>query len=66
VTTSAALATSLDPRSRAAIVRRREAVLDELERRDPAGFARWLASGPLSATDPSRFLRADAAGTDAA
>jgi hypothetical protein len=65
VSTSAALGLTLDPRSRAAIVRRREAVLDELERRDPAGFARWLAAGPLSATDPARYLRAGAAGTDA-
>lgn len=64
--TSAALAAQLDPRAREAIVRRREAVLDELERRDPAGFARWLAAGPLSATDPARYLRAGAAGTDAA
>ncbi|WP_147262002.1 hypothetical protein [Blastococcus sp. TF02A-26] len=64
--TSAALGLTLDPRSRAAIVRRREAVLDELERRDPAGFARWLAAGPLSATDPARYLRAGATGTDAA
>lgn len=64
--TSAALAARLDPRARQAIVRRREAVLDELERRDPAGFARWLAAGPLSATDPARYLRAGAAGTDVA
>ena len=63
--TSAALGLTLDPRSRAAIVRRREAVLDELERRDPAGFARWLAAGPLSVTDPARYLRARAAGPDA-
>jgi hypothetical protein len=65
-TTTAALAGPLDPRSRSAIVRRREAVLDELERRDPAGFARWLAAGPLSSSDPARYLRAGAAGTDAA
>ena len=65
VSTSAALGTPLDPRARAAIVRRREAVLDELERRDPDGFARWLAAGPLSATDPARYLRAGATGTDA-
>ncbi|MGY1770413.1 hypothetical protein [Blastococcus sp. SYSU D00813] len=64
--TSAALSSRLDPRARQAIVRRREAVLDELERRDPAGFARWLAAGPLSATDPARYLRAGTAGTDAA
>ncbi|WP_409331021.1 hypothetical protein [Trujillonella humicola] len=62
--TSAALAAGPDPRAREAIVGRREQVLDELERRDPAGFARWLAAGPLSATDPARYLRAGAAGTD--
>ncbi|MGY1747473.1 hypothetical protein [Blastococcus sp. SYSU D00695] len=65
VATSAALDAVLDPRSRAAVVRRRGAVLDELERRDPAGFARWLAAGPTSATDPARYLRSRAAGTDA-
>jgi hypothetical protein len=63
--TSAALGSPLDARTRQAVVRRREAVLDELERRDPAGFARWLAAGPLSATDPVRYLRAGATGTDA-
>ncbi|MGY1739212.1 MULTISPECIES: hypothetical protein [unclassified Blastococcus] len=64
--TSAALAARLDPPARQRIVRHREAVLDELERRDPAGFARWLAAGPLSATDPARYLGAGAAGTDVA
>lgn len=66
VATSAALGAPLDPTARQAIVARRGAVLDELERRDPAGFARWLAAGPLSTTDPARYLRAGATGTDAA
>jgi hypothetical protein len=65
---TAALAGRLEPRVRQLIVRRREEALDELERRDPDGFARWLAAGP--STDPSRFVRGDvrgeAAGTDAA
>ncbi len=65
VATSAALGAPLDPRAREVIVARRGAVLDELERRDPAGFARWLAAGPLSTTDPARYLGAGAAGTDA-
>jgi hypothetical protein len=63
--TTAALAGRLDPAARQAVVRRREETLDELERRDPAGFARWLAESP--AGDPARFVRGDqAAGTDAA
>ncbi|SEP09295.1 hypothetical protein [Trujillonella endophytica] len=66
VATSAALGAHLDPRSRQAIVARRAAVLDELERRDPVGFARWLAAGPLSATDPARYFRAGATGSDTA
>ena len=51
---------------------RREEALDELERRDPAGFARWLAAGPTLASDPAGYvhggpLRGDpAADTDAA
>jgi hypothetical protein len=63
--TSAALGAHLEPRTRQEIVARRAAVLDELERRDPVGFARWLAAGPLSASDPARWFRAGATGTDA-
>ena len=71
--TTAALSGRLDPAARQTIVRRREETLDELERRDPGGFARWLAAGPGS--DPAQFVRGDvrgdirgdtAAGTDAA
>jgi hypothetical protein len=67
--TTAALAGRLEPTARQTIVRRREETLDELERRDPGGFARWLAAGPGS--DPAQFVRGDvrgdqAAGTDAA
>jgi hypothetical protein len=67
--TTAALAGRLDPATRQTIVRRREETLDELERRDPGGFARWLAAGP--GADPAQFVRGDvrgdqAAGTDAA
>jgi hypothetical protein len=43
--TTVALGDRLDPRTRQALVQRWEEVLDELERRDPIGFARWLAVG---------------------
>lgn len=67
---TAALARRLPPSARAAIVRRRQEALDELERRDPLGFARWIAAGPVPGSDPAVFVRRDvrgeAAGTDAA
>lgn len=67
--TTAALGGRLDPATRQAVVRRRGETLDELERRDPGGFVRWLAAGP--GADPAQFVRGDvrgdtAAGTDAA
>jgi hypothetical protein len=34
----------------------RAAYLDELERRNPVGFRRWLASGARAASDPGRYL----------
>jgi hypothetical protein len=34
----------------------RAAYLDELERRDPTGFRRWLDSGARAASDPGRYL----------
>jgi hypothetical protein len=70
--TTAVLAGPLDAAARAALVARREEALDELERRDPAGFARWLAAGPTLSSDPAGYvgggpLRGDpAADTDAA
>ena len=42
-------------RSGEALVRRREETLDELERRDPDGFARWLAVGPDGRQRPGRL-----------
>ena len=52
---------------RVAMVRRRTEALDELEQRDPAGFARWMAAGPDCASDPADYLHGDwTAGTDAA
>ena len=55
--TAAALAGPLDAVTRRAVVERREATLDELERRDPSGFERWLALGPHPDSDPAVFVR---------
>jgi hypothetical protein len=65
--TSAALAQARDATVRQALVERREEALDELERRDPAGFSRWLAEGATVDSDPSRYVSGDpTAGHDAA
>jgi hypothetical protein len=55
--TTAALAGQLAPSVRQALVTRREEALDELERRDPDGFGRWLAAGPVRGIDPADFVR---------
>jgi hypothetical protein len=55
--TTAALAGQLHPGTRESMVNRREEVLDELERRDPAGFAQWLAVGPNRGSDPADYVR---------
>ena len=55
--TTAALTGRLTPAARAALVTRREEALDELERRDPDGFDRWLAAGPVRGSDPADFVR---------
>jgi hypothetical protein len=61
------LSGGLRPADRVALVRRRQEALDELELRDPAGFARWLAAGPGAASDPADYVHGDwTAGTDAA
>jgi hypothetical protein len=71
IRTTAALGGRLTPADRQALVCRREEALDELERRDPAGFARWLLDGPPG-SDPADYVRGrpvqgdPAAGTDAA
>jgi hypothetical protein len=71
--TSAALAQAGGPVAGQALIARqtlgarREEALDELERRDPAGFARWLAEGATVDSDPARYVSGDpAAGYDAA
>jgi hypothetical protein len=57
----------LRPADRVAVVRRRQEALDELELRDPAGFARWLAAGADMTSDPADYVHGDwTAGTDAA
>jgi hypothetical protein len=38
------------------VVARRNAYLDELERRAPDAFAEWLESGPRAAGDPAKFF----------
>ena len=57
VRTTTALSGPLDAPTREAIVVRRQQTLDELERRDPDGFARWLSGVPLPGSDPSGDLR---------
>jgi hypothetical protein len=64
--TTAALAGRLEPAARESIVRRRQEALDELERRDADGFARWLAAGPVPGSDPAEYVHGGpAAGRDA-
>lgn len=41
------------------LVLERERMLDELQRRDQEGFARWLDSGARAGGDPSRYLASD-------
>jgi hypothetical protein len=56
---SATLEAPVDPATRARIVHRRQQALDELERRDPVGFARWLAAGATVDSNPAQYLRGD-------
>ena len=64
--TTAALTGRLEPAARESIVRRRQEALDELERRDADGFARWLAAGPAPGSDPADFVHGEPAGGPAA
>lgn len=41
------------------IVNMRSSYLDEIERRDPDGFARWLHTGARAGSDPSRYVADD-------
>ena len=66
IRTTALLGAALKPEDRTALVRRRQEALDELERRDPDGFGRWLTAGGATA-DPADFVHGErTAGTDAA
>jgi hypothetical protein len=42
--------------ARAELVGVRQSILDELERRDGAGFRRWLEAGARAGGDPGRYL----------
>ena len=65
--TAALLEAPMDPDLRRSVVDRRESILDELERRDGTGFARWLADGPSLSSNPAVHVRdLPAAGTGAA
>jgi hypothetical protein len=64
--TTAALAGRLEPAVRESIVRRRQEALDELERRDADGFAKWLAAGPAPGSDPADYVHGNPAGGRAA
>ena len=54
--TTAALATRLTSAAQQAVVQRRAEVLDEIERRNPAGFERWLSAGSAPDGDPDDVL----------
>ena len=67
VRSSAALAGTRDPGVRERLVARRQQALDELERRDPEGFARWLADGATIDSDPAGWVtQPPATGSEAA
>jgi hypothetical protein len=38
------------------LAEQRRTYLNELQRRDPTGFATWIASGARAASDPTRYL----------
>ena len=44
---------------RCTVVGIRQGLLDELERRDPIGFGKWLQTDPRAGSDPGRYLTAD-------
>lgn len=47
---------SLPVAPRLMVVMERQQILDEMERRNPAGLAAWLGSGARAAGDPSRYI----------
>jgi len=42
--------------SRADLVHRRQQLLDEIERRDPAGFTRWIDTDARPGSNPGRYV----------
>jgi hypothetical protein len=62
--TGSSLQGARTPAALQALVTRRAQVLDELERRDPSGFARWMAAGPPASADPAGFVRSEPPSTD--
>ena len=55
--TFVALQASRSATHRLFVVRQREAILDELQRRCPAGFDAWLAAGARAPSNPLPFVR---------
>jgi hypothetical protein len=51
-----ALEQASDPATKMTLVERRQAYLDELERRYPDGLHDWLESGARAAGDPTKFV----------
>jgi hypothetical protein len=54
-----ALEAATDPQVKMALVKLRQAYLDELERRHPDGLHDWLESGARAAGDPTKFVARD-------
>ena len=53
---SAGLRAAATPADRAEVVAARGVLLDELERREPAAMAAWLASGAVEPEGPPVYL----------
>lgn len=54
-----ALMSAADPAGHEVVVLHRQALLDEMEQRDPAGLQAWLSSGARAASGPERYLGRD-------
>lgn len=55
-TSFAELQNARSPADRLRLARIRQQYLDEIERRDPEGFAEWFSTGARAGSDPSKFL----------
>lgn len=55
-TSFTALQHTVSPGQRMHLIETRAALLDELARRNPEGFSRWLNNGARAASDPARYL----------